>query len=87
MNRICTVGHSTREFGELVDLLRRNDVTLLADVRSYPSSRKLPQWNQQNIIDSLPPEIGYRWLPKLGEAPHAERRGERERCLAGQGLS
>ena len=78
MNRICTVGHSTREFGELVDLLRRNDVTLLADVRSYPSSRKLPQWNQQNIIDSLPPVIGYRWLPKLGGRRHTPKGVESE---------
>ncbi|WUS95411.1 DUF488 domain-containing protein [Streptomyces sp. NBC_00708] len=73
MNRICTIGHSTREFGELVDLLRRNDVTLLADVRSYPSSRKLPQWNQRHIIDSLPPDIGYRWLPKLGGRRHTPK--------------
>ncbi|TXS07663.1 DUF488 domain-containing protein [Streptomyces sp. col6] len=73
MNRICTIGHSTREFGELVDLLRRNDVTLLADVRSYPSSRKLPQWNQRHIIDSLPSDIGYRWLPKLGGRRHTPK--------------
>ncbi|MFB8206594.1 DUF488 family protein [Streptomyces sp. NPDC056010] len=73
MHRICTIGHSTREFGELVELLRRNDVTLLADVRSYPSSRKLPQWNQRNIVDSLPPGIAYRWLPKLGGRRHTPK--------------
>ncbi len=73
MHRICTIGHSTREFGELVELLRRNDVTLLADVRSYPSSRKLPQWNQRNIIDSLPPGIAYRWLPNLGGRRHTPK--------------
>ncbi|MFG2564123.1 DUF488 family protein [Streptomyces sp. NPDC048567] len=73
MHRICTIGHSTREFGELVELLRRNDVTLLADVRSYPSSRKLPQWNQRNIIDPLPPGIAYRWLPKLGGRRHTPK--------------
>ncbi|MEV5600501.1 DUF488 domain-containing protein [Streptomyces sp. NPDC052299] len=73
MHRICTIGHSTREFGELVELLRRNDVTLLADVRSYPSSRKLPQWNQRNIVDSLPAGIGYRWLPKLGGRRHTPK--------------
>ncbi|WP_405935412.1 DUF488 domain-containing protein [Streptomyces sp. NBC_00726] len=73
MHRICTVGHSTREFCELVELLRRNDVTLLADVRSYPSSRKVPQWNRRNIADSLPPGIGYRWLPKLGGRRHTPK--------------
>ncbi|WP_330237669.1 DUF488 domain-containing protein [Streptomyces sp. NBC_00525] len=73
MNRICTIGHSTREFAELVELLRENDVTCLADVRSYPSSRRLPQWNQQAVIDSLPPDIGYRWLRKLGGRRHTPK--------------
>ncbi|WLQ32065.1 DUF488 domain-containing protein [Streptomyces castrisilvae] len=73
MNRICTVGHSTREFDELLELLRGNDVTCLADVRSFPSSRRLPQWNQQEIIDALPPGIGYRWMPKLGGRRHTPK--------------
>lgn len=73
MNRICTIGHSTREFDEMLELLRANDVTCLADVRSYPSSRRLPQWNRQEIIDSLPPDIGYRWMPKLGGRRHTPK--------------
>ncbi|MGW5455763.1 DUF488 domain-containing protein [Nocardia sp. NPDC003979] len=65
-NRICTVGHSTREFGEMVEMLRRNEITCLVDVRSFPSSRKYPQWNQQAIVDALPADIRYRWIRKLG---------------------
>ncbi len=34
-NRICTVGHSMREFGEMVQMLRRNEITCLVDVRSF----------------------------------------------------
>ncbi|OBG83546.1 DNA repair protein [Mycobacterium sp. E802] len=68
--RVWTVGHSTREFGELVELLRTYDLTYLVDVRSFPASRKFPQWNKAAIIDSLPPDIGYQWLPKLGGRRH-----------------
>ncbi|MFI6985270.1 DUF488 family protein [Embleya sp. NPDC050154] len=69
-NRICTVGHSTRDFTEILEMLRSNEITCLVDVRSYPSSRKFPQWNQSAIIDALPPDIKYRWIPKLGGRRH-----------------
>ncbi|WP_406729325.1 DUF488 domain-containing protein [Streptomyces sp. GD-15H] len=65
-NHIHTVGHSTRDFDEVLKMLRDNDVTCLVDVRSYPSSRKYPQWNQAEIIDALPSDIEYRWIAKLG---------------------
>ncbi|MFF0791536.1 DUF488 family protein [Streptomyces spiralis] len=72
-NRICTVGHSTRDFGDMLEMLRNNGITCLVDVRSYPSSRKFPQWNQPAIIDALPPDIEYRWIPKLGGRRHTPK--------------
>ncbi|WP_330336029.1 DUF488 domain-containing protein [Streptomyces sp. NBC_00557] len=72
-NRVCTVGHSTRDFGEMLEMLRNNEVTCLVDVRSFPSSRKFPQWNQAAIIDALPPGIAYRWIPKLGGRRHTPK--------------
>ncbi|MGH3282850.1 MAG: DUF488 family protein, partial [Trebonia sp.] len=63
-NRIYTVGHSGRDFDEVLAMLRNNEITCLVDVRSFPSSRKFPQWNQLAIIDALPPGIEYRWLPE-----------------------
>ncbi|MFD4247049.1 DUF488 family protein [Streptomyces sp. NPDC058525] len=68
--RVCTVGHSTRDFDEVVEMLRHNDVSCLVDVRSFPSSRKFPQWNQSAIIDAVPADIEYRWIPKLGGRRH-----------------
>ncbi|MFJ9582646.1 DUF488 domain-containing protein [Streptomyces acidicola] len=65
-NRIYTVGHSTRDFDEMLAMLQNNEITHLVDVRSFPSSRKFPQWNQRAMIDALPPDIEYRWIPKLG---------------------
>ncbi|AVH54833.1 MULTISPECIES: DUF488 domain-containing protein [Streptomyces] len=72
-NRICTVGHSTRDFDEMLTMLRNNDITCLVDVRSFPWSRKFPHWNQSEIIDALPPDIGYRWIPKLGGRRHTPK--------------
>jgi uncharacterized protein (DUF488 family) len=67
------VGHSTRDFDEMLAILRNNDITHLVDVRSFPSSRKFPQWNQPEIIDALPPDIEYVWIPKLGDRRHTPK--------------
>jgi uncharacterized protein (DUF488 family) len=72
-NRISTVGHSTRNFDEVLTMLRDNGITYLVDVRSFPSSRKFPQWNHPAIIDALPPDIGYRWIRELGGRRHTAK--------------
>ena len=51
-------------------MLRANDVHTLVDVRSYPSSRKYPQWNLPEIEAALPPDMGYIWLKALGGRRH-----------------
>lgn len=63
---VWTLGHSTREFDEVLAMLQTARITCLVDVRSFPSSRKFPQWNKTAIIEALPGTIGYRWMPKLG---------------------
>lgn len=68
--QIFTIGHSTREFGDVLTMLRTNAITYLVDVRSFPASRKFPQWNKDAIADALPSEIDYRWMPKLGGRRH-----------------
>ena len=65
-----TIGHSTRAFDELVRMLRKIGVTSLVDVRSYPSSRAFPQWNQDAIVKSLPDDIDYKWIQDLGGRRH-----------------
>lgn len=69
-SRIFTIGHSTRDFDELLEMLRANGVTLLVDVRSFPSSRKFPQWNQSAVKKTLPEDVGYRWIQDLGGRRH-----------------
>lgn len=67
---VLTIGHSTRELDEVVEMLRSNKVDELVDVRSYPSSRKFPQWNREAIAANLPDDIGYRWERRLGGRRH-----------------
>jgi uncharacterized protein (DUF488 family) len=62
-----TIGHSTRSFDEFVKMLKDSGVDVLVDVRSFPRSRTVPQYN----IDTLPEElaqvgIGYIHIPELG---------------------
>lgn len=68
--RVFTIGHSTRDLKEVVAMLRANEVATLVDVRSFPSSRTFPQWNQEAIQQALPADIGYRWIRDLGGRRH-----------------
>lgn len=70
---VHTVGHSTRTFAEVLEMLRAHDITCLVDVRSFPSSRKHPQWNRSAITEALPPDIGYRWIRQLGGRRHTPK--------------
>ncbi len=63
---IFTVGHSTRSVEEVVTMLRANGVTDLVDVRSFPGSRRYPQWGREALTAALPPDLGYHWLPAIG---------------------
>lgn len=72
-NRICTVGHSTRGFDEVMEMLRAHGVTCLVDVRSFPSSRKYPQWNRSAIEESMPSDLTYRWIRRLGGRRHTPK--------------
>lgn len=64
---IFTIGHSTRSLDELVGLLRMHDVTLLADVRTVPRSRRVPHFDRVRLAAELPGRgIEYVHLPELG---------------------
>jgi uncharacterized protein (DUF488 family) len=64
---IWTIGHSTHTLEELVAMLNSFEIKLLADIRSFPGSRKFPQFNKENLEVSLPENgIQYVHLKKLG---------------------
>lgn len=64
---VWTIGHSTREFAEFIALLEENEIELLADVRSYPGSRKFPHFNKESLEVELPKcDVEYIHLKQLG---------------------
>jgi uncharacterized protein (DUF488 family) len=65
--RIWTIGHSTRSFDEFLSLLRANQVTRLADIRTIPKSRRHPHFSGEALDESLKHAgIEYRHFPDLG---------------------
>ncbi|MGD8698611.1 MAG: DUF488 domain-containing protein [Gemmatimonadales bacterium] len=62
-----TIGHSTREIGEFVDLLREFGVTCLVDVRRFPSSKRYPHFAASPLAAALA-EAGFDYVhePDLG---------------------
>jgi uncharacterized protein (DUF488 family) len=65
--RIWTIGHSTRTLDEFVELLNSFRIGCVADIRSYPGSRRVPQFNKEALETSLPGYgIRYIHLKELG---------------------
>lgn len=65
MRTIYTVGHSTHSIERFLELLTRNDVNAVADVRSQPYSRMNPQFNRETLRAALKNvKISYVFLGK-----------------------
>jgi len=65
--QIWTIGHSTRSIEDLISLLKKNEIKLLADVRSWPGSKRYPQFNKEVLGKSLHEHaIRYEHFPELG---------------------
>ena len=65
--RIWTVGHGTRTIDELLGILRDANVVTLVDVRSFPGSRRHPQFGQDALRASLTEAgLAYMHLRGLG---------------------
>jgi uncharacterized protein (DUF488 family) len=67
MLRIFTIGHSTRSAEEFLSLLNENKIETVADIRSFPASRKFPHFGRENLEEILGSHnIGYVWCKDLG---------------------
>lgn len=64
---IWTIGHSTRTFEELLEMLRSFKIEMVADIRSFPGSRKFPRFNKEILQHTFPENgIEYIHIKKLG---------------------
>lgn len=65
--KIWTIGHSTRSTDEFILLLKKYEIKNLADIRSYPGSRRYPHFNRENLKSSLYKSgINYFHIKELG---------------------
>jgi uncharacterized protein (DUF488 family) len=88
---LYTIGHSTRSLDELIATLRAHQIQNLVDIRVFPRSRRLPQFNRDSLEQSLPAAgIRYASMQELGgyrkkileESPHLALRNRSFRNYA-----
>ena len=67
MATLYTIGHSTRSLDELIAALKTHQIETVVDIRAFPMSRRLPQFNRDSFEKSLPGAgIRYIWMRALG---------------------
>lgn len=69
--KVYTIGHSNLELDELISVLKEHGISWVADVRSAPYSRRLPQFNRRPFAAALN-AAGIRYLflgDKIGGKP------------------
>ena len=67
MATLYTIGHSTRTIEELIAVLAAHKIQTLVDIRAFPMSRRLPQFNRDSLEQTLPAAgIQYIWMKSLG---------------------
>ena len=65
--RLLTFGHGTLASEDFVALVAAAGVAEIVDIRSYPGSRRNPQYGSDQMAGWLPEAgIAYAWLPDLG---------------------
>ena len=77
---LYSIGHGNRGSETLLALLQDHGIKFLADVRSYPSSKRNPHFSRETLEHAVGKAgISYTWFPELGgfrrtglgsESPH-----------------
>ncbi|MBN1423169.1 DUF488 domain-containing protein, partial [Candidatus Fermentibacteria bacterium] len=61
--KVYTIGHSTLALQDLCAILRDHGISVVADVRRFPASRRNPQYARETLSSVLGDAgIGYVWL-------------------------
>jgi uncharacterized protein (DUF488 family) len=67
VGEIWTIGHSIRSIEEFLELLHDQEIVSIVDVRSYPGSRRCPQFGREEMITWLTSDaITYQHASDLG---------------------
>lgn len=71
---LYTIGHSTRSLDELIHILEHYQIRILVDVRSMPGSRRVPDFDKENLEPALAASgIRYVHLRALGGLRHTTK--------------
>ena len=66
-NKLYSIGHGNKSIETFMDLIQEFRIEHLADVRSYPSSRRNPHFDRKNLQLTLNKSaVSYTWFPDLG---------------------
>jgi uncharacterized protein (DUF488 family) len=87
---VWTVGHSTRSLEAFLDVLARNRIEAVADVRRYPGSRRWPHFAREPLATALEGRgLVYMWFPELGgrRTPSSESTNTAWRSAAFRGYA
>jgi uncharacterized protein (DUF488 family) len=73
---IFTIRHSNQPIERFLELLSGRQIAVVADIRRFPSSRKHPHFNREQLEASLRAQhIGYEWIEQLGGRRPASKTG------------
>ena len=50
---IFTIGHSTHPISEFIDILQSFSISIVADIRNFPGSKRYPHFNRENLVATL----------------------------------
>ncbi|MGH7849691.1 MAG: DUF488 family protein [Thermodesulfobacteriota bacterium] len=65
--RIFSIGHSNRTLVEFIGILKGYGIETLADIRSYPRSKRNTHFDRESLERELPASgIEYVWIKELG---------------------
>ena len=67
MTSLYAIGHSTHPLDDFISLLKAHGIRIVADVRTVPRSRHVPQFNQESFKAALKAQgLGYYHFKQLG---------------------
>lgn len=71
---IYTIGHSTHNLDEFIEMLKAYNITLIVDVRTVPRSRHNPQFNKETLPNTLKLcNIKYLSMTEIGGLRHPKK--------------
>lgn len=53
MKKIFTIGTSNRSWKEFIDILKKYDIKIAVDVRTFPHSKKFPHFSREELSKNL----------------------------------